>query len=114
MVIELDQGRNALEEHIERGTPLDKLLVTGRVLESTFHDSDGPLNDEGRRDHMHLYRKVLRTYDPDRDVVLLSQEGSRRLIDELDEPDREFSKNELYAEARRMWWKVREVDSKLF
>jgi len=112
MVIRLRQGRNDLHRYIEFGThryPLDELLIEGRFLQSDFHDTEGC-----RDKHMHWYRKVLRTYDPERDVVLLSKQGSRRLVDNLDEPDKEFSTEELYEESLTMRWKVRPKDHELF
>jgi len=109
MVFKLPQGRNDLEEFIEWGTPLEEVLVEGRFLESDFHDSEGC-----KTEHMHWYKKILRTYDPKTDSVLLSEKGSRRLIENLDKPDREYSKQEIYEEALRMWWKVRETNYHLF
>ncbi|MBI5347308.1 MAG: hypothetical protein HZB66_01720 [Candidatus Aenigmarchaeota archaeon] len=109
MVFELKQGRNDLDRHIEVGTPLEELLVAGRFLESDWHDCEGCKND-----HMHWYKKVLKTYDSKKDAVLLSQQGSRRLIGNIDKPDREYSRQELYEEALKMDWKVREIDYPLF
>ncbi len=109
MVIQLGQGRYDLETYIESNVPLEELLVEGRFLQSDFHDAECPKND-----HMHWYRKVLKTYDPEKDTVLLSKKGSRRLIDNLDDPEREFSRQELYEESIRMNWKVRPEDHKLY
>jgi|SRR3989344_6570447 len=109
MVLKLEQGRNDLDEYMEVNTPLEELLIEGRFLESDFHDSEGC-----KKEHMHWYKKILKTYNPEKDAVLLSKKGSRRLIENLNEPDREYSKQELYEEALRMWWKVREADYSLF
>lgn len=109
MALKLEQGRNDLDRAIEVGKPLEELLVAGRFLESDFHDAEGCQGD-----HMHWYKKVLKSYDPETDSVLLSEQGSRRLIDNLDKPDKEYSRQELYREATRMNWKVREADYHLF
>ena len=85
--INLRNGRNDLENYMNAGARLELLLTSGRLLQSDWHDTEGCKNG-----HMHLYRKILATYDPARDAVLLSKQGSRRLIGLLDEPDREFSK----------------------
>lgn len=109
MALKLKQGRNDLDRHIEVKTPLEELLVAGRFLESDWHDAEGCQND-----HMHWHKKVLKTYDPEKDAVLLSKQGSRRLIENLDKPGREYSRKELYEEALEMSWKVRETDYRLF
>ena len=44
---------------------------------------------------MHWYRRVLKTYDSETQTVLLSQKGSRRLTQELETPDREYTFEEL-------------------
>ena len=107
--MDLDSGRNDLDKKIEHKVPLEELLIEGRFLESDFHDGKGCVND-----HMHWYRKVLKTYDPKKETVLLSKKGSRRLIDNLNEPEREFTKDELYKESLEMNWKIREKDYDLY
>jgi len=109
MVIRLQQGRNDLDNHLEFETNLEELLIAGRFLESDAHDAEGCRND-----HMHWYKKILATYDPKRDAILLSLQGSRRLLENLDKPDREYSRRELYEEALKMNWKVRETDYHLY
>ncbi|MBU4069980.1 MAG: hypothetical protein KJ646_03275 [Nanoarchaeota archaeon] len=108
MEIQLEKIRNDLNRHIEIGTPLEELLIKGRLLESDVHDAKGCQNN-----HMHWYRKVLQTYDPENDSVLLSEKGSRRLIDHLDTPYKKFSTEELYKESIIMNWKVRPQDYEL-
>ncbi|MFA4953281.1 MAG: hypothetical protein WC584_03590 [Candidatus Pacearchaeota archaeon] len=114
MVLQLKQGRNDLDKYIEFGTPLEELLVEGRFLESDWHDTGAPKAENGCRIHMHWYRKILKTYDSEKDAVLLSEKGSRRLIGNLDKPDKEYTKQELYGESVIMNWKVREKDCKLY
>ncbi len=109
MVFNLGSGRNDLVSYMETEIPLQELLVEGRILESDFHDGEGCAED-----HMHWHKKVLRTYDPKTDKVLLSKQGSRMSMANLDEPDREYSRQELVREADRMSWKVREKGSELF
>ena len=109
MALKLQQGRNDLDRYIEVEIPLEELVVAGRFLESDWHDAEGCQGD-----HMHWYKKVLETYDPETDSVLLSQQGSRRLLDNLDKPDKKYSRQELYEEALKMNWKVREADYHLF
>lgn len=109
MAIKLPNGRNNLDRFIEINTPLESLLIKGRLLESDFHDAEGC-----RGDHMHWYKKVLTDYDPETDSVLLSKKGSRRLLKKLDEPDRKYSSEELYRESLEMNWKIREKDSKIY
>jgi hypothetical protein len=106
--MELGQGRNDLDRHIEVGTDLSKLLVKGRLLQSDWYDC------EGKPKHMHWCRKVLETYDSETDSVLLSEKGSRRLIDNLDKPDRVYSLEELYDDSLKMVWNVKEVDYELY
>ena len=118
MVKELASGRNDLdiflrsEEHLDY---LEEILVEGRFLESDFHDHEAPINKEnGCREHMHWYRKILKTYDPNKKCVLLSKVGSRRLIKSLDEPDKEFDYKALVEDDNKYVWMVREKDHKLF
>lgn len=107
--IRLDPGRNDLYREMDANTPLERLLIEGRWLQSDGHDPDCPADD-----HMHWYRKILETYDPNTDTILLSKNGSRRLLANLGEPDKRFTRDELYEEALNESWMVRETDDELF
>lgn len=63
---------------------------------------------------MHRHRKVLRTYDPQTNTVLLSKMGSRRLLAESDTPDHEFTREEIYIESLSKCWMIHERGSKIF
>lgn len=109
MVIELSPGRNELTKMIEFRRPLQDILIKGRFLESDFHDDEGC-----NEDHMHWYKKILGDYNLKTETILLSKKGSRRLLDNLNKPDRQYTRQELYNEASEMHWKVREADHNLF
>ncbi len=99
-----------IESHTSRPDELKDILVEGRWLKSCFHDSKGG----PEWGHMHRYRKILRTYDSETKKVLLSKIGSRRLVDELNTPDHEFTLDELYQEAYRYYWDLYGENHKLF
>ncbi len=86
--------------------PLEEVLTEGRILASSRHDYGGEPDEDGWRPHYHWHRKILRTFDPEKGTVLLSHEGSLRLIDRLDEPDREYTPEELYVQD----WTIRASD----
>jgi hypothetical protein len=108
MVVNLGPGRNELYTFLDRNDNLEEVLIKGRFLQSDFHDT-GCKSGE----HMHWYRKILETYNPKTGVVLLSKPGSRRLIKELDTPDKLYTILDLYKEGLA-YWKLRETDEKLF
>ena len=89
---------------------LGEIFVAGRWLKSMFHDSKGG----PEWGHMHMYRKILTTYDPSTKTILLSKIGSRRLADELNTPDHEFGPDELYEEAYRYYWSLYGENHQLF
>lgn len=106
---DLSQGRNELEGFVRIGIPLQKVLVKGRFLESDSHDYEGCKNGN----HMHWHYKILETYNPKTGKVLLSKKGSRRLIENLEIPDKKYSIEDLYDD-NLIYLMVREKDHKLF
>lgn len=106
----LPSGRNDLEHYLYEDRAME-YLTDGRLLESDFHDAEG-IRATGS--HMHWYRKILRGYDSEKGTVLLSQKGSRRLLKELDTPDKEFTLEELAREFEQNWWNLREANYELF
>ncbi len=93
---QLQEGPNDLYKFIDRGDPLERILTEGRLLKSNRHDLGGLCDENGLRNHIHWYRKILEDYDPESRTVLLSMEGSKRVMGNLDIPDRLFSIEELY------------------
>jgi len=107
-MLKLSQGRNDLENYLYNEERLVEVLTEGRYLESDFHDTGGS-------EHMHWYRKILETYNPETRTVLLSNVGSRRIMGELETPDKKFSLAELRGmDFIKMSWKVRETDYPLY
>jgi hypothetical protein len=94
--MQLRISRNDLYRIIDRYSleQLVDILIAGRYLQSDFHDSVEKI----KYGHMHLYRKILRDFNPQTKTVLLSKVGSRRLLQNLDEPDKQFTLEELYCE----------------
>ena len=89
-------------------------LTEERLLSSPKHDTGGEPNENGLLPHMHWYRKVLRTYDPKTQTIILSKKGSRRLIQNLDESDKEYSHKELEELARTEWLMIRSYEHEIF
>lgn len=63
---------------------------------------------------MHWYRKILKTYDPETKKVLLSKKGSRRLIENLQTPDKDYTLDDLERDNSINGCNVRPADHKLF
>jgi len=95
---------------IDRGVPLEEVLTQGRILASARHDTGGKPGPNGMVPHRHWHRKILKTYDPAADTVLLSLEGSTRSLGNLDTPDREYRPEELYDQD----WTIRPADHNIF
>ncbi len=111
MIKKLQQGPNDLSQLIDDLVPLEEILIKGRYLQSSIrHDRGGEPDSEGYIPHMHWYRKILNDFNLEVGTVLLSKEGSRRLLPNLEVPDREYSISELYC----LDWQVRESDHDLF
>ena len=87
---------------------METLLVKGRWLQT---DKE---HDYEAQEHMHMYRQVLETYDPQTKTVLLSKKGSRRLKQELNTPDKRFSLQELIDNPDLNGCRVRPSDWHLF
>jgi len=88
-----------IDKNLERSVYLDDailqykpetLLIKERWLQIFGHDTGC---EDG--EHMHWYRQILVNYNTASKRVLLSQKGSRRLRQELETPDREYSLQEL-------------------
>lgn len=94
---------------IEQGVKLEELLTKGRILVYTYHDREAP---EG--EHMHMHRKVLRSYNPQTRTVVLSKEGSRRILGNLDVPEKEFSFEELAEMSNINGCSVRPANWEIF
>ncbi len=107
---------SSLETHyplyraLEHGIPLERLLLEGRWLHSSTHDYEAHKAGE----HMHFYRRVLKTFDPETQTVLLSKKGSRRLVRELETPDREYTLDELEENNAINGCNVRASNHELF
>jgi hypothetical protein len=111
MPLKLYSGRNdlyALLEH-HKEEEFSEILIKGRFLQSDGHD----YGEDGLGREMHWHRKILETYNPKTRKVLLSKLGSRRLIKELDIPDKEFTISDLYKEGLDGWM-LRETDWKIW
>ncbi len=107
----LESAPYPLYRALEQGVALERLLIKGRWLESSAHDH------EAQRllgKHMHWYRRVLETYDPKMQKVLLSKKGSRRLKEELETPDREYSLEELGENNPLNGMSVRPANRRLY
>jgi hypothetical protein len=87
----------------------EALLIKGRWLQIFGHDTGC---EDG--EHMHWYRQILGNYDSTSKEVLLSQKGSRRLRQELETPDREYSLQELLETSELSGSNIRGRDHTLF
>ena len=95
---------------IDGGYPLEKVLIKGRILRSDIHDRSGKPDERGLLPHTHWHRKILRTYDPKTDTVLLSHRGSLNSLGNLDIPEKAFHPHELYDQD----WRVMPEDYEIF
>jgi len=102
----LAPGRNELDEIIMYEEHLENWLIKGRYLQTDCHDTSG-------EETCHWHRKILKDYNPDTGLILLSEEGSLNSKQNLEIPDHEFTIEELY-ETRIAYWMLREKNWKLF
>ena len=100
-----------------RGLDLERALViyqdnpevlTGRLLSSITHDAEGC-----KTAHMHWYRRIL-GYNLETQRFVVSKKGSRRLMENLDTQDREYTQEELIRLAQAEWLSVRSYDHQIF
>ena len=70
----------------------EAIFRTGRLL----HELPAR-NDPSTNTREYFYRKVL-DYDPEREVVWVSREGSKNSSENLDKLDREFTIKEIYRQ----------------
>lgn len=86
----IDRSYHRLYEIMDRGYPKEYIFRPGRLLHNTHSRIDPTTNTTE-----YFYQKVL-SYDQQRKVVLLSKEGSINNPDQLDEPYREFTLQEIH------------------
>ena len=84
-------------------------LTEGRLFSSPKHDTEA-FDTVG---HCHWYRRVL-GYNLETQRFVVSKKGSRRLMENLDTQDREYTQEELIRLAQAEWLSVRSYDHQIF
>jgi|GEM_PF-1951532 len=105
LILRLESANNgtAVYHLIDFGVRPEKLLLKDRYLENYMRF------DNEAENFQRIYRRILEDHDTSKGTVFLSKEGSRRQIENLSIPDKEFTLSEIYDHA----WRVRPKDWKL-